>query len=84
VLLLLAVIMLAATCVIAVNRRPAINTADSGALYDALVRVDGVGPFLAGEIVKQRPYNDWQDLIDRVDGVGEERSRELKLKFNLD
>jgi DNA uptake protein ComE-like DNA-binding protein len=76
--------ILSVTCVVAVNRRPAINTADSEALYTALVRVDGIGPHLAAEIIQQRPYADWQDLIDRVDGVGEVRGRELRLKFNLD
>ena len=36
--------------------------------------VKGIGPAIAGKIVDERkkaPFKDWQDMIDRVKGVGE-------------
>jgi DNA uptake protein ComE-like DNA-binding protein len=78
-----AIISIAAALVILVHTRPDINKADEGRLYAALVAVDGIGEYLAGEIISQRPYLSWDDLKNKVDGVGDKRLGSLKFKFNL-
>jgi DNA uptake protein ComE-like DNA-binding protein len=77
------VVALVMACVVMITSRPSINTGDESAIYIALVRADGIGEYLAEEIIRQRPYIDWQDLQDRINGVGPVRLRELKLRFNL-
>jgi len=45
-----------------------------------LEAVGGVGPSLAEKILAQRrarPFADWQDLIDRVDGIGRGNAAKL-------
>jgi competence protein ComEA len=46
-----------------------VNKADQAALES----VKGIGPGLSGKLLDERkkgPYKDWNDLIDRVGGVG--------------
>jgi competence protein ComEA len=46
-----------------------VNKADQAALET----VKGIGPGLSGKLLDERkkgPYKDWNDLIDRVGGVG--------------
>ena len=47
-----------------------VNKADQAALES----VKGIGPAISGKILDERkkgPYKDWNDLIERVKGVGE-------------
>lgn len=46
-----------------------VNKADQAALES----VKGIGPGLSGKLLDERkkgPYKDWNDMIDRVGGVG--------------
>jgi radical SAM superfamily enzyme with C-terminal helix-hairpin-helix motif len=77
-------IVLAATiCVSIIFNRPDINKRDEDRLYAELIDVDGIGEYLAGEIIRLRPYVSWDDLKNKVDGVGDKRLGSLKVKFNL-
>jgi len=65
--LLLAVLALfAAAAFAAVD----VNKADQAALET----IKGIGPAISGKIIDERkksPFNDWADLVGRVQGIGE-------------
>jgi DNA uptake protein ComE-like DNA-binding protein len=77
------VLSIVVLCVALINSRPVINTENENRLFTELVAVDGIGEQLAAEIIRQRPYLSWDDLKERVDGVGDKRLGSLKAKFNL-
>ncbi len=70
-------------CYIGVAKRPDINTADAALLYDELVETENIGDTIALRILSSRPFDDWDDLETRVEGIGEIRLKHLKCRFNL-
>lgn len=46
-----------------------------------LEKVPGVGPKLAAEIVKMRPYKNQADLVKKVKGIGKRNIKKLAMYF---
>lgn len=44
---------------------------------DDLMAFKGIGPSTSKKIVRARPFRDWQDLLDRVSGIGPKTAEKL-------
>jgi competence protein ComEA len=44
---------------------------------DDLMAFKGIGPSTSQKIVRARPFRDWQDLLDRVSGIGPKTAQGL-------
>lgn len=77
-------ILLALAVFISVKIRPDINTCPVQEAYDKLMNIDWMKEEMANTIIENRPYKDWSQLENDIKGVGPERIKTLKRKFNLD
>jgi competence protein ComEA len=69
-----------ATLLAAVSMAAAAGVDVNKATQAELEAVPGVGPALAGRVLAERqkaPFKDWQDMIQRVRGVGEGSAAKL-------
>jgi DNA uptake protein ComE-like DNA-binding protein len=58
-----------------------INNAAEKTVYQELLALDGIGETLAQRIVDGRPYISWDDMQERVDGLGDVKITAVKTKF---
>jgi DNA uptake protein ComE-like DNA-binding protein len=60
-----------------------INITEAAELREELIKLNGIGGVLADRIIERRPYQSWEDLQSRVDGIGAVKLRLLKDNFKL-
>jgi competence protein ComEA len=65
---------MAVDCTAALKAKVNLNTAKT----DELECLKGIGPKIAADIVKNRPYKDGKDLQDKVKGIGPKTWADIK------